>query len=87
MLNVMMDDEDPRFKNSQFLHFLKRINRGDLVIKGQEITEVKADTESKWSPEENLVDAKPASEADMKLMEEAFEKAKDEVGNDFETMY
>jgi hypothetical protein len=38
MLNVMMEDEDPRFKNSQFLHFLKRINQGDLVIKGQEIT-------------------------------------------------
>lgn len=28
MLNTMMEDEDPRFKNSQFLHFIKRINDG-----------------------------------------------------------
>lgn len=77
MLNVMMEDEDPRFKNSQFLHFLKRINQGDLVIKGQEITQVRADTENKWSTEESLIEAKPASETDMKLMEDAFEKAKD----------
>lgn len=32
MLNAMMDDPDPRFKNSKFLHFLKQINAGDLVI-------------------------------------------------------
>jgi hypothetical protein len=25
MLDVMMNDPDPRFQNSQFLHFLKRI--------------------------------------------------------------
>jgi len=25
MLEVMMSDPDPRFQNSQFLHFLKRI--------------------------------------------------------------
>jgi len=35
MLNVMMNDEDPRFQNSQFLHFLKRINKGELVITGK----------------------------------------------------
>lgn len=28
MLEVMMNDPDPRFKNSQFLHFLKRIQEG-----------------------------------------------------------
>jgi hypothetical protein len=33
MLNLMMDDPDPRFKNSKFLHFLKQINSGDLIIK------------------------------------------------------
>jgi hypothetical protein len=32
MLNAMMEDEDPRFKNSQFLHFLKRVNNGELVV-------------------------------------------------------
>lgn len=43
MLNVMMEDEDPRFKNSQFLNFIKRVNTGDLLIKGQELVEVKPD--------------------------------------------
>jgi hypothetical protein len=28
MLDTMMNDPDPRFQNSQFLHFLKRINKG-----------------------------------------------------------
>lgn len=32
MLQVMMNDPDPRFQNSQFLHFLKRINKGEVVI-------------------------------------------------------
>ena len=35
MLEVMMNDPDPRFKNSQFLHFLKRIQKGDVVIEGK----------------------------------------------------
>jgi hypothetical protein len=37
MLEVMMNDPDPRFQNSQFLHFLKRINKGEVVIEGKEI--------------------------------------------------
>ena len=32
MLEVMMNDPDPRFQNSQFLHFLKRIKEGEVVI-------------------------------------------------------
>lgn len=28
MLSVMMNDPDPRFQNSQFIHFLKRIKQG-----------------------------------------------------------
>lgn len=35
MLNVMMNDPDPRFQNSQFLHFLRRIQDGDVVIHGK----------------------------------------------------
>ncbi|MCB0369016.1 MAG: hypothetical protein KDD45_06065 [Bdellovibrionales bacterium] len=35
MLEVMMNDPDPRFQNSQFLHFLKRINKGEVVIEGK----------------------------------------------------
>ena len=46
MLEVMMNDPDPRFQNSEFLHFLKRINKGELVIQGKEIKEVKEDTET-----------------------------------------
>jgi len=42
----MMNDADPRFQNSQFLHFLKRIQKGDLVIEGKELKEIKPDTES-----------------------------------------
>ena len=37
MLDVMMNDPDPRFQNSQFLHFLKRIQKGEVVIEGKEI--------------------------------------------------
>jgi hypothetical protein len=32
MLEVMMNDPDPRFQNSQFLHFLNRLKTGELVI-------------------------------------------------------
>jgi len=35
MLDVMMNDPDPRFQNSQFLHFLKRIQKGEIVIEGK----------------------------------------------------
>lgn len=41
-----MSDPDPRFQNSQFLHFLKRIQKGDLVIEGKELKEVNPDTEN-----------------------------------------
>lgn len=37
MLEVMMNDPDPRFQNSQFLHFLKRIQKGDVVIEGKQM--------------------------------------------------
>jgi len=30
-----MNDPDPRFQNSKFLHFLKRIQKGELVIHGK----------------------------------------------------
>lgn len=55
MLNVMMSDPDPRFQNSQFLHFLKRIEGGEIVIEGKEIKEVKPDTitmENAWNEAE-----------------------------------
>ena len=35
MLEVMMNDPDPRFQNSQFLHFLKRIQNKEVVIEGK----------------------------------------------------
>lgn len=38
-----MNDPDPRFQNSQFIHFLNRIKNGEVVIHGKEITEVKPD--------------------------------------------
>ena len=44
MLEVMMNDPDPRFQNSQFLHFLKRIQKGEVVIQGKDIKAVKPDT-------------------------------------------
>lgn len=37
MLNTMMSDPDPRFQNSQFLHFLNRIQKGEVVIEGKEM--------------------------------------------------
>lgn len=35
MLGVMMNDPDPRFQNSQFFNFLRRIKQGELVIHGK----------------------------------------------------
>jgi hypothetical protein len=35
MLDVMMNDPDPRFQNSQFLNFLRKIQKGDVVITGK----------------------------------------------------
>jgi hypothetical protein len=35
MMNVMMSDPDPRFQNSKFIHFLKRIKNGEVVIHGK----------------------------------------------------
>ena len=32
MLETMMNDPDPRFQNSQFLHFLKRIQDKEIII-------------------------------------------------------
>lgn len=40
MLDVMLNDTDPRFQNSQFLHFLKRIRSKEVIIEGKEIREV-----------------------------------------------
>ncbi len=73
-----MNDADPRFQNSQFLHFLKRIQKGDLVIEGKELKEIKPDTESMqmaWNQAElihqsNLANLDPAlQEAKQKQAE------------------
>lgn len=80
MLEVMMNDPDPRFQNSQFLHFLKRINKGEVVIEGKEIKEVKPDTaamEQAWNEAELIQQSKLANldptfqEAKAKEQEEA----------------
>ena len=71
MLEVMMNDPDPRFKNSQFLHFLKRIQEGEVVIYGKEIKEVKPDMkamEGAWNEAElihqsNLANMDPTFQA------------------------
>lgn len=73
MFNVMMEDSDPRFQNSQFLHFLKRIKQGDLVINGKTLTEVKPDLESKWKEDELLIDAQHVT------MDSTFDKEKQKV--------
>lgn len=71
MLNIMSEDEDPRFKNSQFLNFIKRINQGELVISGQEITETKPDLEGAWNASENINDMQTGN------LENAFKKQKE----------
>jgi len=35
MLDVMLNDSDPRFQNSQFLGFLKRIRNKEVIIEGK----------------------------------------------------
>ena len=63
-----MNDPDPRFQNSQFLSFLKRIQKGEIVIEGKEIRQTKPDTEAMekaWSSAEaihrsNLANLDPA---------------------------
>lgn len=85
MLEVMMNDPDPRFQNSQFLGFLKRIQKGDVVIEGKEIKEVKPDTaamENAWNEAElihqsNLANLDPAfQEAKAKEAEETLKAQK-----------
>jgi peroxin-5 len=39
MLDLMLNDTDPRFQNSQFLQFLKQIRNKEIVIEGKEIRE------------------------------------------------
>lgn len=71
MLEVMMSDPDPRFQNSQFLHFLKRIQQGEVVIEGKEIRETQPDTvamDKAWNEAElihqsNLANLDPALQA------------------------
>ena len=51
MLDVMMNDPDPRFQNSQFLQFLKRIQHKEIIIEGKKMREIKPDTklmEKNW---------------------------------------
>ena len=52
-----MNDPDPRFQNSQFLHFLKRIQDKEIIIEGKEIREVKPDMktmENAWGQAEKI---------------------------------
>lgn len=73
MLEVMMNDPDPRFQNSEFLHFLKRINKGELVIQGKEIKEVKEDTETldkAWNEAELI------HQSNQAMLDPAFQQAK-----------
>lgn len=57
MLDVMLNDTDPRFQNSQFLGFLKRIRNKEVIIEGKEIREVslnEAMMESAWKEGEKM---------------------------------
>lgn len=66
-----MNDPDPRFQNSQFLHFLKRINKGEVVIEGKEIREVKPDVaamEEAWN-EAELIQKSNAANLDPTFQE------------------
>jgi hypothetical protein len=47
---------------------------------------MKPDTENKWNEEDNMVQTRPATEAEIKMMEDTSQKPKNEVGNDFEKM-
>ena len=74
MLEVMKNDPDPRFQNSQFLHFLGRIQKGEVVIEGKELKETKADTaamENAWNEAEKI------HESNMASMDPAFIAAKE----------
>ena len=37
MISVMMNDPDPKFKESKFLGFLNKLNNGSWVIEGKDI--------------------------------------------------
>ena len=97
MLQVMMNDPDPRFQNSQFLNFLGRIQKGEVVIEGKELRETKPDTdamEKAWGEAEqvyqsNLASLDPAlqeakakeAEATMKAQEAMEEKWEEKLKN------
>ena len=72
MLDVMMNDPDPRFKNSEFLHFLRRIENQEIIIEGKTIREVKPDEkmmENAWTEAEKM------QSQNMEKMETGFKQA------------
>ena len=37
LMNTMMNDPDPKFRNSRFLHFIQNVNKGNFEIKDNEL--------------------------------------------------
>lgn len=36
LMETMMNDPDPKFRNSRFLHFIQQVNKGNYEIKDNE---------------------------------------------------
>lgn len=71
MLDVMMNDPDPRFQNSEFLQFLKKVKTGELIIEGKELRAGKPEElmEGNWNKAEQQY------EHQMNLLDNSFKSA------------
>ena len=84
MLDAMMDDPDPRFKNSQFLHFLKKINAGDVAIENNELVH-KKDTVPEPSAQVTLDEASLQAQRDIEGLQKQF-MASEQLQSQFSQM-
>lgn len=79
MMQVMMMDPDPKFQNSKFLSFLKKINTGEYEIKEGELVEHPERAMAENIYEQAFEEAKATTDMEGKIQmdaswKEAYEK-------------
>lgn len=76
MMQVMMMDPDPKFQNSKFLSFLKKINTGEYEIKEGELVEHPEKAMAEGLYNEAFEEAKEATAMEGKIqMEQSWKEA------------
>lgn len=74
LIDTVKDDQNPKFKNSQFLSFMRRVRDGEVVVDGNDMVEraestnVASDAKGKGKERATgirIVDARPVQLADI----------------------